>query len=404
MKTYKTLIMNGRNTAGAIGLLASIFCVGDAFALGLRIPNQDPVAIGRANAFVATADNPSALYYNPAGITQLRGHNVQLSTLTYLNIYAEYESPSGAKTENKHEILPVPALHYVYSPEDSRFSFGLGAYAPFGLAMKWPSDASFRSSGYEGSLDYITINPVVACKIHDNLSLAIGPTINVSSIELIRGVGLLPGDSFRFKGDGVNYGFNAGLLWQPDPKWSFGLSYRSATELDYDGTADVQPAPPLPGSFNSSASVKYPQIIIAGVSYRPTPDWNIEFNVDWADWSSLKSVTIGGAGTLPLGWESSYFYEFGVTRHLKNGWFVSAGYFFSENSTPDLYYNPIVPDGGLHVGAVGVGRKGEHWSWAVALELIGGTWNKVDNTADPTVAGKYRLFTPALSASIGYHF
>src|SRR5438093_1113680 len=52
--------------------------------LGVRTPNQDPEAIGRGNAFAATANNPSALYYNPAGITQLPGHNIQLGLYNYL--------------------------------------------------------------------------------------------------------------------------------------------------------------------------------------------------------------------------------------------------------------------------------------------------------------------------------
>src|SRR5688500_17253838 len=42
-----------------------------AFALGIRIADQDARATARGNAFTATADNPSAIYYNPAGITQL---------------------------------------------------------------------------------------------------------------------------------------------------------------------------------------------------------------------------------------------------------------------------------------------------------------------------------------------
>src|SRR3954470_11069347 len=48
-----------------------------AHALGFRFPNQDAEAIGRGDAFAATADNPSAIYYNPAGITQLEGQNLQ---------------------------------------------------------------------------------------------------------------------------------------------------------------------------------------------------------------------------------------------------------------------------------------------------------------------------------------
>src|SRR5215475_9240351 len=106
---------------------------GHVLALGTRIPNQDAEAIGRGNAFTATADNPSALYYNPAGITQLEGHNVQAGCLLYMNIYADYDSPSGERFENKHKLLPIPNLGYVFTPKDQPFSFGLGVYAPFGL-------------------------------------------------------------------------------------------------------------------------------------------------------------------------------------------------------------------------------------------------------------------------------
>lgn len=375
-----------------------------AFGLGVRIPNQDPEAIGRANAFAATADNPSAIYYNPAGITQLTNHNVQVNLLAYLGIFAEYESPSGTKVENDREVLPVPSLYYTFTPTGSDLSLGLGVYAPFGLSMTWPSDAPFRTGGIEGSLDYITINPVIAYKFAPTLSLAVGPTVNYSKVELKRGIGFIPGDTFSFEGDGVNFGFTAGLLWQPDPKWSFGLSYRSAVNQKYDGTATAAPTPPFPGTFSSETSIDYPQIIIAGVSYRPNPKWNLEVNVDWADWNSLNDVTIAGAGTIPFHWQSSFFVEAGVTRYLKDGWYVSAGYFFSENSTPDLNYNPIIADGNLHVAAFGVGRKGDRFSWAVACELIGGPWNEVDNPANPSVAGQYRLFTPTLSGSVGYHF
>src|SRR6185369_10973715 len=79
-------------------------------ALGVRIPNQDPTAIARGNAFVATADNPAAIYYNPAGITQLEGHNVQVGSLFYLNIYTTYESPTGQRVENDTEVIPVPQV------------------------------------------------------------------------------------------------------------------------------------------------------------------------------------------------------------------------------------------------------------------------------------------------------
>jgi len=81
--------------------------------VGFRLPNQDPEAIARGNAFVATADNPSAIYYNPAGITQLEGQNLQAG-IYLLDVNVDYDPLIGTHTENKSEIQPVPQLYYTY--------------------------------------------------------------------------------------------------------------------------------------------------------------------------------------------------------------------------------------------------------------------------------------------------
>jgi long-chain fatty acid transport protein len=380
-----------------------------ALALGSRIPNQDAAAIARGNAFIATADNPSAIYYNPAGISQLTGHNVQVGTLFYLNIESDYQSSSGQRVKNEREIIPVPQLHYVFSPEDKPFSFGLGVYSPFGLGMEWPDTAPFRSAGVKVELTYITINPVIAWQPHETLSLAIGPTFNYSEAKLRQGVAISP-YQFRFEGDDWAYGFDGGLLWQPHPQWSFGAKYSSATRVDYKGTGSFHgngvlgPAASfLPPSSNTKTHLDFPQIIAGGISFRPTTNWNIEINADWTDWDSVDAAVIDGIGTLPLHWHSSFFYELGVTRQLGKGYFASAGYFFSESSTSDRDYTPLVPDTDLHVGSLGIGYKGAHWTWTLAGQIIGGGFHKVDNAANPTVNGKYRLFVPTASFTVGYH-
>jgi len=380
------------------------FWSGKVLGLGARIPNQDAEAIGRGNAFAATADNPSAIYYNPAGITQLEGNNIQFGSLAYLNIYTEYKSPEGETFDTKHKILPVPQLHYVFTPKDQPFSFGLGVYSPFGLGMEWPDNVPFRNAALKAQLTYATINPVVAWKPFPTLSIAAGPTFNYSEAELIQGVAVSP-YQFRFKGHDWAFGATAGILWQLHPMWSFGARYYSPTSLDYNGGASFEPAAPfLPPGLNTQMHLKFPQMVSGGVSFRPTPKWNIEVDVEWTDWHVSKSVVVDNVGTLPLNWESSFFYELGVTRQLGRGYYLSAGYFFSEKSTPDQYFTPLVPDINLHVGSIGGGYKGQHWSWAFACQIIGGSWRTIDNAVDPTVNGSYKLWTPTISASVGYHF
>ena len=76
-----------------------------ALALGFRIPNQDAAATARGNAFTATADNPSAIYYNPAGITQLPGQNMQFG-LHVISVNSSYDGPGGIHAESESEIQP----------------------------------------------------------------------------------------------------------------------------------------------------------------------------------------------------------------------------------------------------------------------------------------------------------
>lgn len=387
-----------------LGLFALLGFNFPAHGLGSRIPNQDPDAIARGNAFVATADNPSAIYYNPAGISQLDGTQIHVGSLFYLNIYADYDSPSGQRTKNITEVIPVPELHLTYALKSAPVTFGLGVYAPFGLGMEWPDNAPFRDAGIKVKLTYITVNPVVAWKPLPTLSIAAGPTFDYSDATLSQGVAVSP-YQFHFKGNDLAYGFNAGILWQPHPMWSFGAKYVSKTSMDYDGRATFRPeAVFLPPDSDTTTHLDFPQMISGGVSFRPTTNCNIEVDVDWSDWNSVNKATIKHIAALPLNWNSSFFYEAGVTRQLGKGYFVSAGYFFSEKSTPDKDYTPLVPDTDLHVGSLGVGRRGVHWDWALAGQIIGGAFRKIENANNPAVDGSYRLFTPTVSFSVGYHW
>jgi long-chain fatty acid transport protein len=412
---------SGRITA-IFGLTALTLVPAQVFGLGFRIPNQDAAAIARGNAFVATADNPSAIYYNPAGITQLEGLQAQVGVLNYFGINTFYDAPNGSDAQTDFENIPVPQLHVTYTPKGSSLSFGLGMYAPFGLGVKWPENSGFRSIAIESRLQYLTLNPVIAWKIHPTLSIAVGPTINYSEIKITRGL-LTATDKFKFQGDDTSLGFNAGILWQPHSQWSFGANYRAASRMNYEGTSTYDL---LSASANTKAAVDFPQIISAGVSFRPNTNWNIEFNVDYTDWNTLNTVTLDGTSALginnvlpgpppafdlplQLDWHESWFFEFGVTRNLDDGWFVSAGYFYSSETAPSSTYTPAIPDTALHVGSLGVGHQTDKWRWVVAGQLIaGGKRNITDSQTSPftgeSANGKYQLIVPTLSVSLSRKF
>ncbi len=398
-----------RNGVG-LAVVALVVTAGQVMAVGFRLPNQDPEGIARGNAFVATADNPSAIYYNPAGITQLEGQNTSVGVYL-ITTDVDYRSYGGAMAGTDSRFQAVPQIHYVYSPENSPFSYGVGVYAPYGLGIDYGPTTSFSTIALEAQLAYVCVNPVVAWQVAPGFSVGAGVTVNHSEVDLLRRVAA-PGDLFAFDGDGDDLGINLGLMWQPCDTWSFGLNFRSATEIKYTGESI---ASPYSGGRMSptSASLPYPMFVVGGVSYRPTKDWNIEFNLDWTDWDSVNDAvflgTFGGNQVFPFRYESSLMYELGITRQLGNGYFVSAGYIYSENSVPDATFSPLNPDANLHLGSLGFGHRGERWGWAIGYHFAyNGGRHVVGSPVNPlsgeTADGEYKVFNQAINVSFRYTF
>jgi long-chain fatty acid transport protein len=412
-------------------LVQAVLSMSWARATGFDLPDQDAFAVARGMAFVATADNPSAIYYNPAGLTQLEGHNVRMGVYG-ISLEPNYESPVGEDFENQDKLHAVPQFYYAYSPDQLPVSFGLGVFSPFGLSVEWPEDTGFRTVGTQGALQTVTINPVVAVEILPNLSFGAGLTVNYAEIDLQQGL-LWPtqaNDRFRFEGDGWDVGYNLGLLWRAHEKVSLGASFRSAMTIDFEGQTEVRnqvamPSPPAPfpvpafsQSTDASAEYPFPLKVILGISYRPTTDWNFEFNADYNGWDRINTVTIRQETGFPplipqdiplvLDWESSWYYEFGATRYLGERWWVSAGYIFNENSLPDATYSPLVADQDRHFFSLGAGYKGARYTFDVAYQFGYGPDRTVTGSA-PSAAGQtadgtYGFISHAIAMSAGVHF
>jgi long-chain fatty acid transport protein len=403
-----------------------------AQASGFDVPDQDAFAVGRGLAVTATADNPSAIYFNPAGLTQLTGNNLQAG-LYAIDLDAQFTPNGGGNTfHNQSPFGALPQLYYVHGNEAQTFSFGLGIYAPAGLSLKWQDTTGFRTLGTIGSVEEIAINPVVAFKILPSLSVGGGLSANYGNVDLRQGI-LWPGqpyDQFRFQGDGWGLSGNFGLRWQPMEKLAFGASLNTGMKTDMDGytSAYNTKGTPLPPPLNyyptfststgAKADFQFPLKAQAGVSYRPTTNWNVEVDADYIDWSSMGTVNIqqnhGFAPlfpqdiALPLEWKSSWYYELGATRYFGDGWHVSAGYIFNQNSVPDAHYTTVVADEDRHFFSVGLGRKGKKIDFDVAYQFGYGPDRTVTGSA-PSAAGQtangtYGLISNAVAVSVGYHF
>ena len=402
---------------------------GKVSANGFRLPDQDAFATARGEAFVATADNPSAIYYNPAGIIQLEGNNLRAG------VYGIYLDPTYSPTNgtpNSHtyhvenKLAAVPQFFYTCSPTNLPVSFGLGVYAPFGGNMSWPQNTGFRSVAIYGSLTYVTINPVVAYKVLPSLSVGAGVMVNYVNMEMSQGLlkyQYPSANMFRFTGDGWSVGYNLGALWQPDERISFGAAFRSSARVNLDGQTQVEIEPNVQNTSQpAQADFDFPLSATFGVSYRPTPKWNIEFDADYTDWSSFGSTSINQVNPPPtiepdvalkLYWQASWMYEIGVTRYFDNGWQASAGFVYNENSVPNAYYTPLAADMDRFFFSAGTGYKGKHFNCDIAYQFGYGPTHTVTGSqpssvpavsTGQTAEGKYDFISHAVIVSVGWHF
>jgi long-chain fatty acid transport protein len=412
-------------------------------ALGIRIPDQDARATARGNAFTATADNPSAIYYNPAGISFLytpslnapklslgagggkssvppadsQSAGTDSGVLVRLGLYAITLGDEVNLSANRgaldisHRWQPAPNFYATWKKQDLPLTFGLGIYAPYGFGVWYPENSPLRTAAISGNISYMSINPVVSWQVTDTLSFAVGPTINYARTGLKRGIappGVLGSlDQLQFEGDGWAMGLNAGIMWRPHPKHSFGVTYRSQTDVNFEGSLSTF----IPGLLNTrldaSAGIKFPQHVIFGYSFRPTPRWNLEFNLDWTDWDNLNIVnvtSVAGPLPLPFNWQSSLFYEFGASYEFDHGITASIGYIFSENSVPDTFFNPVVPDSDRHIFSVGVGKRWKNWDFDLAYQWAHGPTRTINQGPFSVANGTYQFDSHAVSLSATYRF
>lgn len=69
MRAYRIWCMNSILVGYSLMLVAPI----DSHAQAFRFQPQGARAAGQGNAFAAEANDPSAIHYNPAGLTQVEG-------------------------------------------------------------------------------------------------------------------------------------------------------------------------------------------------------------------------------------------------------------------------------------------------------------------------------------------
>jgi long-chain fatty acid transport protein len=381
----------------AMGL--SFLVISPALGGGIEVPMQDGRAAGEADAFTAQADDASAIFYNPAGLTQLHGTNI--SAGAYL-LQPEFHF-EGVNGSNQRMSLPS-VLPHLYAESDfglERWRFGLGLNNVFGINEDWGGTGVLRTLVDEAQLSVINLAPTAAYKIDDHLSVGMAFNIYYGSILLTRNVVLaappVPQGHFHFRGDAVAFGVTPSVMWKINDQNSFGAYYRSPFSLDFDGHASLTvPGPATIGPSKANASLSFPQSVGFGYAYRPIKPLKLETDVIWTDWHAVKQLTFNSSDphfngqSLPAHWESGFTYRLGGEYQLNDHWALRAGYAYSQDAVPTSTFSPIVPDSNYHLFALGAGYSTARWGIDVAGQYIYRERHHVLNDVNsPTVDGEW---------------
>ncbi len=376
-----------------------------ARAVAFRVPDQDARAVARGNAFTATADNPSAIYYNPAGLGFLEGTQFRASAYP-IWLKVDHEAAGGGRVSTRDQWQGVAQVYFTSTTAGGKLAGGVGLYTPYGLGTLWPDDAPFRALGTKAELMYLAVNPVIAWRPLPGLAVAAGPSVDWGRATLRQGIGPRPSDQFNFTGTDLGLAATAGLMWRPHRQHSFGLSWRSAGAMTFEGEAETRVGE-LRFEQDATYRLNLPQHVMVGWSFRPTPAWNLEVNVDWTDWHAVDTATLGlpgGKTEVPFEWESGFMYQLGVTRTFASGLALSGGYWYGEETVPDARYKPIVPDVALHVVSAGLAWRWGAWDLEAVYQLGLGPTRTVRGSEGGLADGTFTYLSHALSLAAGRKF
>lgn len=398
-----------------------LVCVSSfVYASGFFLYHEDTKAQGMAGAFTAQADNPSAVFYNPAGMSQLEGTQASAST-RFIRFETEYENLLGQNEDLQAEWAVVPNAYITSDFSTEKWTFGLGVFAPFGLSTSWSDKGLLRYVVTDTSFNMIDVNPSLSYQLLPELSIGIGVDYyNVYSYksELKHNFVISDAD-VKVDVDGDGWGFNLGALWKPHPKHSLGLAYRNRVDIEFNGDLNYKNIPPGLGfpaaiTYNVEEDLTLPSIVNGGYAFRPTEKLVLEFDVYWVEWSTIDKADIVDSDTDVLlnstdaNWDDTWIFALGGEYLLTEKLAIRAGYSYQQNAIPEATFNASVPDSDLHFGAIGLGYTIDRLTIDVAYVLGFYVDRDIDNnvgaSVGSTIDGNYDSLIHIIGIGAGYKF
>ncbi len=407
-------------------LMVATFELAQASA-GFSVNVHGAKAMGMNTAFAAQADDPSALYYNPAGITFLKGLQlnvggvlINVAPTAFLGTNQMHPTTVGYE-ESRRGIFLVPSSYITYSMESLPLSFGLAINSIYPLSKRWNDDSSFRNLVQSVSIRPMNFQPTVAYRF-DNLNLSIAAGVDVTYAKVSMQNMVYSGQAGELgrlstEGTALDPGYNFGLLWKPRNDLSLGVNYRSAITLNLSGDATFNATTTFGAAViggaaagNATTSIRLPDSLTLAVAWKPIEKLTLEFDAMRTGWSSYNRLEVVyhnpqmaafNNNPIPKNWNDSWSYSLGVQYSLNPTLDLRAGYTYDTTPVPDTTLGPDLPDAARHNYSVGIGIHKDFVSLDLAYMYIQFADRNVSNLIQ---TGSYKSDAHLIGTSVTLRF
>ncbi len=411
----------------AAGVLTAVLVMPRSVeAQGFSVNEHGSCAMGRGGTGVASpCTDGSAIFLNPAGLILAEGKGVASAGATMIRATGDFtNSTTGEVSSLVEETHPVPALFMAYGVSENA-TIGFGVFAPYGLAIEWPTTAEGRFLGYYSSVKGIYFQPTFGLKASDRISFGIGLDITSSEVELKQRVDLAeqeaaPGVTFanlgvaygtdfadvQLAGNDISTGFHLGAIAKITDKLSFGIRYLSKQTVNVDdGEATITqvatnlylaPNNPLglpagtpvdalvapqfqPGGSlvdqGGTATLPYPAQLSMGLTLQATEKLRLLGDVGiqyWSVWETLPlSFSLLGEKTLVENYKNTTSWRLGAEYMVGAHSTARLGIIAHNAAAPDQTVTPNLPEAARTEFTAGFGsRINDRFGFDLAYQYI----------------------------------
>lgn len=368
-----------RDTLSKLFTCAVLMSTGlNAHAAGLKVNIVSTSALGNANAGRgAMVEDASTVYYNPAAMTEFDQKTISgglffasvKGQLSNINATDQNNNPLvvGQGYDDGGDFVPDPVAPFIYyiHPVDDKLSAGVGLFPSFGTETRYSRNAAVGEFATATKLQAIDIQPAIAYKVNEQLSIGAGVDILLVSGELSKQsqptASAQPDPGFKarvvVKGDDRAAGFNLSALWKPLETTRVGVSYHSAVDVELEGEGDfinkVGGVWTLAGKEQGSVPINLPQSLDVSVDHAVNDKLSLQANALWMDWSVFEKLDVvgspggvisGAVSTTPgfanenliarvyTNWEDTITVSAGATYQINDNLKARAGFMFDPDT------------------------------------------------------------------------